>query len=189
MIDPLSGWKARLLAMKPVGTAAAGAQNLADFYGDQADKVTAEGSGLLFTFNRAIFVSTLLASGFTPTGGTEWVQKIGAAFLAGVTQGTIKPAQKNDARWTASGADIITPGSGAAVIITASAAKDTLEAGLLSATAGFQDTEDEEGAGDSQEQFAKAWRDATLEFSFLLIGLIIVGGPSTAPLPLTFNAK
>ena len=36
-LEDVSAWKDRLLAMPPVGTEAAGAKNLADFYGDQVD--------------------------------------------------------------------------------------------------------------------------------------------------------
>jgi len=98
-LEDVSVWKARLLAMPPRDTVLGGVTNLADFYGDLVDdKLSAEGSNPLFTFNRGIFISTLLSSGFTPTRGTEWVQKIGSAFSAGVTASTIKPAQKTDAR-------------------------------------------------------------------------------------------
>jgi len=188
MIDPLEDWADRLLQMKPVGSAQAGAQNLADFYGDMADKVSAEGSNRLFTFNRTVFVSTLLAQGFAPTGGTDWVQRVGTAYLAGVASATILPGQKNDGRWSASGSDVVTPNSGAAVIITAITAKEKLEEGLLASSVGFTDIGKSSQADDFFVKFAQAWRDATLEFKFKLIGLII-SGPTTAPLPLVFEAQ
>jgi len=189
MLDPLPDWVDRLKQMPSVGTSQEGAENLANFYGDLADKVTAEGSPPLFTFNRQVFASTLLSQGFGPTGGTEWVQKIGTAFEAGVAQGTITPALKADPRWTASGSDVQTPSTGASVILTLSIARSTLESGLISATQGFSQTENSDQADSSQEKFAQAWRDATLEFQFTLIGLIVVPPSGTAPLPLTFNAQ
>ena len=65
-LDPLDAWYKRLLQNKPVNSPAAGAKNLADFYGDMADKVQGVGgSPGIFKFNRALFVATL-APGFTP---------------------------------------------------------------------------------------------------------------------------
>jgi len=189
MLEPLEDWTERLLNLPPVGTAQLGALNLANLYGDSADKVTAEGSGPLFTFNRPLFVTTLLALGFIPTATTNWVPKVGTAFLAGVLAAIIKPSQKKDARWTASITDTLTPPLGAVVITTAVKAKTTLEAGLLDAVKGFSEITDSSQSAAFQDSLSKAFRDATLEFEFKLIGLRVIPGPATEPLILTFKAQ
>jgi hypothetical protein len=191
MLDPLSDWKARLLAMPSVNSAPSGAQNLADFIGDMSNKVQGGPTGTqgIFTFDRGTFVSTLLGSGFGPVADTSWVMKISNAWFAGSSGSTISPSTVTDGLWTVSTVDVNTIPTGAVTITTLSSAKSTLEAGLLSAGAPYvAGTITDPSQSDAQvEKFAQAFRDAILAFKFNCIGIGLVG-PNPTNLSKIFDA-
>lgn len=192
-LDPLSDWTARLLAMPQVDTPLLGATNLADFYGDLADKVEADspdGSSVgIFTFDRITFATTLVGLGFGPDASTAWAGKIATAYSTALATSVITPGTVTSAAWTLSTVDTLTAPTGAATITSIAAAAASLETDLIASNALFQagtiTTPSE--ADSSIEDFANAFRKATLLFEFLCIG-IAAGAPPT-PVPLTFPAK
>lgn len=189
MVDPLSGWKSRLLAMPPVNTATAGVQNLADFLGDEMDKVEAQGgSPGIFTFDRPLFVSTLLSSGFGPTAGNEWAGKLATAWMTASGSATITAGTVTNGAWTASVTDIQTSPSGSSTIVTLSSAKTFLENTLLSAASTFASVTNPSQGDAVVDQVAGAFRDATLMFQFNCIGLAIAV-PSPIPVPIVLPAS
>jgi hypothetical protein len=171
--------------MQPANSQVAGAQNLADFYGDMADKVQGVGgSPGIFTFNRALFVSTL-APGFTPDpSAPSWAAKVAAAWQTACSASIITPGTVVNPAWTASSVDVLTAPIGSATIITLGAAKSTLQAGLIASASSFKGNTD---AG--QEAFAKAFLDATKAFTFLTIGLVLAPPAPPFPLPIPTSAK
>lgn len=193
-LEDLDSWKERLLAMPSVSTSIEGAQNLADFYGDKADKVQADSpdgsSEGIFTFNRSVFVVQLIAQGFGPSSSADWIPKISTAYEMALKASSISASTVTNSAWTATGnKDTQTKSTGIEVITTISAAKGILEAGLISAenpflSGGIQNPDD---MSDSNALFAKAFRDATLAFVFTCIGKVM--GVPPVEVPLTFPAK
>lgn len=189
MLDPLSGWKSRLLAMPPASDANSGIQNLADFLGDQMDKVEAQGGGPgIFTFDRGLFASTLLSSGFGPTSGNEWAGKLATAWMTGSGSTTITAGTVTNPAWTASVTDIQTLPSGSATIVTLASAKTFLESALLGAASSFSSVTNPAQGDAVVTQVAGAFRDATLLFQFNCIGLAIAV-PSPIPVPIVLPAS
>lgn len=188
-LEPLSSWVDRLLQMPSTDSSPLGAQNLADFYGDKGDSVQAVGGGAgIFTFNRSVFASELLAAGFDPVVDTSWASKIASAWETAVGASSITAGTVTNAAWTASVVDTLTAGSGSAVITTISSAKLLLQNALISVGSNYVNGSiTNETENNAQiELFAKAWRDATLAFKFQCIGLV-VGAPPT-PLPIVLSS-
>lgn len=180
-LDPLDIWVERLLQMQPKDTKLQGAWNLANWYGDLADKVEATGGSVgIFTFNRPLFVSTL-APGFNPDpSAPSWAARLASAWEIACKDSKITPATVPNGAWTQSAVDVLTAPKGAATIITLSQAKNLLENKLIASATAF--------AGDpdaGHKAFAKAFRDATLAFIFLTIGIAILNTPVPIPLPAT----
>ena len=184
-LDPPKEWEKRLRAMAQSQSIPAGAQELADFYGDMGDKVEAIGGAPgIFTFNRPIFIAQLIALGFAPTEPPAvWANIVSTAWLNAVNLSIITPGTVSNPAWTASGVDVLTVGIGSATIITAAAAKAKLQSGLIASASAFRSNSD-----DGIFKMAKAFHDATKEFTFLTIGLQLVG-PAPVPLPIPSSAK
>ena len=158
----------------------AGAKELADFYGDLGDKVEAEGGTAgIFTFNRAVFAAQLIALGYSPTlPAPAWAAILSNAWGNAVKASIITPATVSDPTWTASGVDVATVPIGSATIITASTAQAKLLSSLIASAAAFKSNPD-----DGIFKFAKAFHDATKEFTFLCIGLVATPTPVPTPIP------
>lgn len=184
-LDPVDAWVKRLLQMQPASSPNAGAQNLADFYGDLADKVEGVGGAPgIFTFNRSLFVATL-APGFSPDpSAPSWASKIASAWETACGASIITPGTVANPAWTASSVDINTVPVGSSTIITLSAAKSKLQSGLIASANAFKGNPT---AG--QEAFAKAFLDATKEFQFLTIGLVLAPPAPPFPLPIPTPAQ
>lgn len=184
-LDPVDAWVKRLLDNKPVGSPVAGAQNLADFYGDMADKVEGiGGSPGIFKFNRALFVSTLAPSFLPDPSAPSWAAKIANAWQVAVAASSITPGTVTNPVWTASAVDVLTVPTGSATIITLGSAKGLLLSGLIASASSFKGSPE---AG--QKAFAKAFLDATKAFTFLTIGLVLVPPAPPIPLPIPTSAK
>lgn len=190
-VDALSGWVTELDAMPPSSTIAGGIANLATFFDDMSKDVNAVGGTVgIFAFDKATFESTLLGLGFSPTGTDDWIAKLGTAWEAGCSSAVITAGTVTDASWTASGSlDTETPSSGSGTILNLSAAKTIFETGLALASDPFiaGDITNETEANAAKEDFAAAWRDATLTFIFTCIGLILP--PPPTPLSIPFAAE
>lgn len=184
-IDPPNQWEKRLRAMAQSKSLPAGAKELADFYGDMGDKVQGVGgSAGIFTFNRAIFAAQLIALGFAPTQSPAvWANIVSTAWLNAVNLSIIAPGTVSNPTWTASGVDTNTLPIGSATIITSSAAKAKLQSGLVASASAFKSDSD-----DGIFKMAKAFHDATKEFTFLTIGLTLVG-PVPVPTPIPTKAQ
>lgn len=177
-LDPLDAWVKRLNQMEPVNSQGAGAQNLADFYGDLADKVEGiGGTPGIFRFNRGLFTANLAPGLIPDPSAPSWSSKIANAWLAAVGASSITPGTVSNPAWTASGVDSQTATTGSATIITLSAAKGILQTGLIASASAFQSNTD---AG--QVTFAQAFLNATRAFTFLTIGLVLA--PPGPPIPL-----
>lgn len=188
-LEPLSAWVTRLLENFNVDSASAGAWNLANFYGDKADFVQAQGGSVgIFTFNRALFVSELLAIGFEPTGDISWANRIATAWRNAVAGSSITAGTVTHPAWTQSVVDNLTAGTGGAVIVTLSDAKDTLENNLTNVGNKYISSEITSVAQNNVqiEAFAKAWRDATLVFNFECIGEKVT---PPKPVPIVFSSE
>ncbi len=174
-LDPLEAWVKRLSQMKPTDSKEAGAKNLADFYGDLADKVEGQGgSPGIFRFNRELFVATLTPSLAPEESAAVWATNIANAWQTAVAASVITPGTVVNPAWVVSGVDVLTLPLGSASIPTLSTAKETLQAGLIAS------------AGD-QEAFAQAFLDATRAFTFLTIGLTVGEPPVPLPIPTPAN--
>lgn len=184
-LDPPKEWENRLRAMAQSQSLSAGAKELADFYGDMGDKVQGlGGSPGIFTFNRAVFQAQLMALGFAPNPSAPgWAAILSTAWLNAVNLSTVSPGTVPNPAWTASGVDVLTVPIGSATIITASAAKAKLQASLIASANAFKSNSD-----DGIFKFAKAFHDATKEFTFLTIGLTLVG-PAPVPTPIPTGAE
>ena len=178
-VDPLSGWKARLLAMPTTGDETQGAQNLADFCGDMMDKLNVIGGTVgVFTFDRPLFVSTVMAT-MQPDGSISWTSKFANAWAVASGSSTVTPATVTNGAWSGSVKDILTSSSGNATIVNLSAAKSALDSYLQAEGNPFVNKQIQTGAqaDAANEAFAKAVRDATLLFQFDCIGLNSVPSP------------
>jgi hypothetical protein len=173
MLDPLDSWKQRLLAMPDVGTNSEGAWNLANFCGDEMDKVNAIGGTVgIFTFDRPLFVSTLLAI-VVPEGSLAWVDRFTTAWATACGSNTITPATVVNGAWSGSVKDVVTLPSGNATIVTLAAAKATLDSELTAQGTPFvnKTVTSKSQVVSLNGDFAQAVRDATLVFQFDCIGL------------------
>jgi hypothetical protein len=187
-VDGLSSWKSRLLAMPNVGDQTSGAWNLANFCGDMMDKLNVQGGTVgVFTFDRPLFVSTLLAV-MSPDGGTAWAGKLASAWATASGSNTVTPATVTNGAWAGgSTKDILTSPSGNSTIVNLSAAKSALESSLIAVGTPFVNKDIQTGAqaDSSNEAFAKSFRDATLMFQFKCIGL----NPAMIPTPVTLGVE
>lgn len=180
-LDPPKAWEDRLRQMAQSQSLPAGAKELADFYGDLGDKVQGGPAGApgIFTFNRAVFAAQLIAIGYSPTlPAPAWAAILSTAWLNAVNASTIKPGTVANPAWTASGVDVNTIPIGSATIITAAAAAALLQANLIASAAAFKSNPD-----DGIFKFAKAFHDATKQFTFLTIGLVATPAPVPLPIP------
>lgn len=188
MLDPLSDWVNALSTnLKPTLLPSVAAANLSREVGKLMNKVQPDVAGpqlyngQIFTFNEPVFMGLLLL--LTPTQGNEWATKISDAWFAACSASVITPSTVTDATtWTSSSTDVATLPSAISTITTLSTCKEALKASLLQCTMSSSTSE------ESREKFAKAFREATLKFSFTLIGLKLVGTVPT-PYPQTFSAK
>ena len=177
MLDPLSTWKDRLLQMKPTSTPIDGVTNLANFLNEMMNKVQAIGGHQgIFTFNKALFLATLTPT-LVPTGSASvWSAAVATAWQTAVAASIITPATVSNPAWLISSVDIMTLPIGASTIVTLSAASMSLKSALASSQSTFSGN-----VSSGQEAFAKAFRDATLMFQFLCIG---IGGTPISPVPI-----
>lgn len=183
-VEPLSGWAKRLSEMNQSTSPPAGAKELADFYGDMADKVEGVGGKPgIFTFNRAVFIAAL--DGFPPDpSAPSWALRVSDAWQKACAASIITPATVTNAAWTASVKDVLTVPIGAATIITLSAAKVKLQTDLIASATVFKGNSDQ-----GIIKFASAFREATLLFQFLTIGLVLAPPGAPVPLPIPTAAK
>lgn len=188
-LEPQSVWTDTLLKLQPTPDAQVGCQQFADWVGDRSDLVQAGSAGSpLFTFNRPVFVSQLKALGFTPTKTNNWIPKVTTAWENAVKASTIKRATTPDPIWDISVVDIITIPIASATILTIPAGKAILAAGLTQAAQGFTAIKQDTAIRGRIDKFSKAFRDATLAFTFLLIGLKLIG-IAPVPFPKVFKAS
>jgi hypothetical protein len=188
-LEPQSVWTDTLLRLQPTPSAQVGLQQFADWVGDRSDLVQAGSAGSpLFTFNRPVFIAQLRALGFTPTRTNNWIPKVATAWENAVKASTIKRATTPDPVWTISVVDVITIPIASATILTIPAGKAILTAGLTSASQGFTAIKQDTAIRGRIDQFSKAFRDATLAFTFLLIGIRLVG-IVPVPFPKVFPAS
>jgi hypothetical protein len=184
MLADLQAWQDRLMQMSPAKDPISGALNLANFCGDMIDNVQASGGHTgIFKFNRPLFTATLAAS-FAPTASPSvWATEISVAWQAAVSASIITPGTVTNPAWLISFVDVNTLPIGASTIITLSIATNTLKNALVTSQSTFTNS-----VPDGSKAFAKAFRDATLMFKFLCIG--IAGTPvSPVPLPLPLGAQ
>jgi hypothetical protein len=169
-VPALSIWVSTFEALPPTMDASAGVHQIANALGDLMDQVQASSQGTIgiFTFNREIFATQLLSLPFV--SDTSWVSPVVMAWETAVGQSTITPGTVTDSgTWPFSQKDILTAGTGSAVIANLSAASGILQSELLDAASTFA-----QGTATTytSSPALKAFRDATLTFSFTCTGLV-----------------
>ena len=188
MLDSVDTWANTLKNEdKPNDIALLAVKDFADVIGELMNKVQPNiappfvYSGQIFAFNSSVFAAQLVT--LTPTQSIEWVDKIVNAWLVACQASVITPSTVTNATvWTASTTDTATLPSASVTITTLSAAATLLKSGLISASVDLSD------ADASRRKFVDAFRSATLEFSFTLIGLALALPGPPISIPVVFPA-
>lgn len=155
----LSGWTSRLNQIPKIASATAADINFADAIGDLTDPLEVIGGtpGIIL-FARPIFATALDA--MTPSAGMAWASIMANAWQSALAASVITPGTVSDPAWVGSGnSDVDTLPIGASTIINLAAAMASLQSALLTSQPAI-------GCDD----FAKAFRDATLMLQFQVIG-------------------
>lgn len=177
MLDPASVLSANLKALAPSPIPIVGATNFVNTVCDYMEKVQAGSGGSpgILTMNRPIFISMMTS--MLPVPDLSWVPNFVAAWLEAVSTGVITPGTVSNPVWIGSGGfDTNTLPSAAATITTLAAAATSLQSSLLSIVPD----------PTSPLPLANAINAATLEFTFLCIGL--ASPPAFTPIPIPFSA-
>ena len=172
MLDPASTLNTALLALSPTVDKHAGCVAFVNVIGDFMDKVNALGGipGIL-TINRPAYVALLETQ--VPVSDNSWMAPFANAWMEGVAQGIITPGTVTNPAWTASTVDIATLPSPAVTITTLSSAEVDLQSSLTNVKAD----------NTAALPLATDIRNATLEFIFTCIGIVIPAVPLPIPLP------
>lgn len=174
MLPSVSSLNSQLLALPPVITSEAGATQFVNIIGDYIDQVQGGPLGTpgILTYLRPPVISAIQS--IRPVADSSWITNFANAIHLGSTGATLIPGTITDPAWTASSVDI-----GPVSIITLPAALSTLISGLNQVTYN----------NNPAMPLAQAIHDYVIAFTFQTTGLMIIPGPSVAPLTLTFPAQ
>lgn len=174
MLPSVSSLNSQLLDLSPVDTSIAGATQFVNTVAAYISQVQGGPTGApgILTYMTAPAISAITS--LQPVADSSWITNFANAIHSGVTAAILTPGTISDPAWTASGVDI-----GPVSITTLSAALSTLISGLNSVTS----------INNPAMPMAQAIHDYAMAFTFQTTGLIIIPGPSTAPLTLTFSAQ
>lgn len=177
MLPPSDKLKNDILALNPTTNPVQGMTNLVNAIANYMNQVQGGPLGTpgIFTLNNATMIGIL--SALVPVNDNSWVAVFASAFASASAAAVITPATVTNPAWSGSGGlDVATLPIGAATILTLPAAVTDLTNQLLTAKP------DDSAPGI----IAKAFHDATLDFTFNCIGL--GPPPSEVPTPIPTSA-
>lgn len=191
-LTALSDWTNALKNLPAVSSAPDGVHNFAVEISNHMDSVQAGPTGTagIFTMEESTFESNLMTLG--TSGDTSWVAKLVSAWQTAVIASSITSGTVTDPLWTLSMTDIDTAGSAPVVISTIASAAATLQSELMAiATVFTSSNPDSTEVSNCPQQIAKAFRDATLAFTFNCIGEMTnpLPPPPGIPVPKVFTAQ
>lgn len=190
MLDPLSVWAQTFNSLPYTADADEGAENFSVALGTLMDKVQAgpEGTEGIFTFDEPTFKEGLLT--LQPVADNSWASNLADIWQTAVLASVIAPSTVTDSAWTSSETDVDTLPTPAATIPVISDARNVLETELLAVSDLFTNPDTSEDILlAAATQTAKAFRDATLTFTFICIGLVLAPPGPPVQLAITFPAQ